>query len=95
MAHKWDGVTMVQIDYMKHAIGYEARKVKRRIYKAYRNYFTTGKPDEDWQKLVDLGLATTRPFEIGVGDQPTAYFVSEEGFTFLSVLLGIKVVESD
>jgi hypothetical protein len=41
---------------MKHAIGYEARSVKRRIYKAYRNYFTTSKPDADWQKLVEMGL---------------------------------------
>jgi hypothetical protein len=95
MAHKWDGVTMVQIDHMKHAIGYEARKVKRKAYKAYRNYFTTSNPDDDWQKLVDLGMATTRPFENGIGENPTVYFVSEEGLTFLSVLLGIKITEMD
>lgn len=95
MAHKWDGVTMAQIDNMMHAIGYEARKVKRKIYKAYRNYFTTSKPDADWQKLVELGLATTEPFEHGVGENPTVYYVSEEGFTLLSVLLGIKISEMD
>lgn len=84
----------VAMEYMKGTVPGQV-EMPDKIYKAYRNYFTTSKPDDEWQKLVELGLATTRPFEIGCGDQPTVYFISEEGFTFLSVLLGIKVVESD
>jgi hypothetical protein len=95
MGHKVGEFNLKQIDYMKHAIGYESSRVKRRVYKAYRNYFTT-RVDcgdySDWEKLVELGLATNRKLENGQG---IVYFVSKEGFTFLGDLLGIKITEMD
>lgn len=95
MAHKWDGITVSQIDIMKHAIGFEDRRVQRKIYKAYRNYFTVSEPDADWEKLIELGLAKGKKFEHGVGENATVYFVTGEGKTFLSELLGIKIIEMD
>lgn len=94
MLYKTDDVTLKQINYMKHCIGYEKSKVKRNKYSAWRNYFTTSETDGDWDKLVELGLATKRDFKDGCGDNPQVYFVSREGLTLLERLLGIKIVES-
>jgi hypothetical protein len=93
--HKWDGITVAQIDFMKHAIGFQGRRVQRKIYKAYRNYFTVSEPDTYWEKLVELGLAKSQKFEHGIGENATVYFVTGEGKTFLSELLGIKIIETD
>lgn len=95
MAHKYDGVTVKQIDNMKHALGYEARSVKRKAYEAYRNHYTTSTPSKSWENLVELGLAEKRPFPRGVGAEPMIYAVSDAGIGFLSDLLGIKITESD
>jgi hypothetical protein len=95
MSRKFDDVTVRQIDYMKHAIGYSLDKVKRKAYAAYRNYFTTSKSNEGWNELVELGLAGKRPFEHGIGEEPTLYYVTDLGLNFLSGLLGIKIIERD
>ena len=95
MTHKQDEITVKQIDCMKHALGYDKSKVKRKAYKAYRNYFTTSNPSDIWQKLIDLGLAEGKPFENGIGDEPMIYFVTDEGLAFLGDLLGIKITETN
>lgn len=94
MPYKFDGVTLKQIDYMKHCIGYEKDKVKRNKYSVWRNYFTTSETDEDWDGLVRLGLAINEPFTNGIGDNPQVYYVSKEGLKLLERLLEIKIVES-
>ena len=91
-------VTTNQIDFMKHCLGFENSKVKgtkHRKYKAYRNYFTTSNNDVEWDKLVEQGLATKQDFPNGCGDNPKAYFVSDEGKKFLSNITGVEITEDD
>ena len=68
---------------------------KNRTYEAWRNYFTTGEPEAEWDNLVDQGLASRQDFPRGGGDDPKAYFVSLEGFEFLGELLSVKITEMD
>jgi len=91
-------ITSNQIDCMKHCLGFENRRVKgtkHRKYKAYRNYFTTSNDDIEWDKLVEQGLATKQDFLNGCGDNPKAYFVSDEGKKLLSSITGVKITEED
>ena len=91
-------ITSNQIDCMKHCIGFENRRVtgiKHRKYKTYRNYFTTSNDDTEWDKLVEQGLATKQDFPNGCGDNPKAYFVSDEGKEFLSNITGVEITEDD
>ena len=91
-------VTSNQIDCMKHCLGFENRRVtgiKHRKYKAYRNYFTTSNDDIEWDKLVEQGLATKQDFPNGCGDNPKAYFASDEGKKFLSNITGVEITEDD
>lgn len=82
-------VSIDQIRIMKHAIGYEPRRVKRGKYIAWRNYFVNGdKQCEQWDELVDLGLAV----KYGRMNQ-ICYYVSDKGIEFLASLLGIRIVE--
>lgn len=83
---------------MKHCIGFSGDKVKgkkHRRYEAWRNYFTTGELQEDWDNLVEQGLATRNDFKNGCGHNPKVYFVSQEGFDFLGELLSVKITEMD
>lgn len=89
-------ITSEQIDNMKHCIGFDQNKVtgtKYRKMKAYRNYFTTCDNDKDLDNLVDQGLMVKRDFANGCGDNPKVYFVSDEGFEFLSDLTEIEIIE--
>jgi len=84
-----------QISKMKHCIGFDGKKVKRRKYEAYRNYFTTPNNNPAWDEIVSAGLANKRPFPHGVGDNPQYYSLNENGFKFLSDLLECKITEMD
>lgn len=89
-------ITSEQIDNMKHCIGFDKNKVtgtKYRKMKVYRNYFTTSDNDKELDNLVDQGLMVKRDFKNGVGDNPKCYFVSDEGFEFLSDLTEIEIFE--
>jgi hypothetical protein len=90
--NKYDAITVKQIDYMKHAIGYEPKRVSRKTYRVWRNYFTTSIPSKTWDALVELGLAEQRPFPQGGGENPQVYSVTWEGLNFLGSLLGITMV---
>jgi len=88
--------TYEQIRHMKHCIGFSDSKVtgtKHRKMEAYRNYFTTSDNVDTLDNLVEQGLMIKRKFENGVGSNPQEYFVSDEGFEFLSELTGIKITE--
>ncbi|MDO5559392.1 MAG: hypothetical protein Q4F95_07300 [Oscillospiraceae bacterium] len=84
-------VTYKQIDDMKHAIGFDNRKVrgtKNRRYEPYRNYFDAGERDiEDLDKLVKIGLMTKRKFH-----NNTVYHVTEDGKTFLYYVTGVEIL---
>lgn len=89
--------TSEQISNMKHCIGFDNSKVtgtKYRKMKAYRNYYTTSDSNEELDKLVFQGLMNKRE-HCGCGTNPQVYFVTEEGFKFLSKLTGIEIKEMD
>lgn len=91
-------ITSNQIGYMKHCIGFgknQVRGTKYRKMQAYRNYFTTSDNDKELDNLVDQGLMSKRDFSNGCGENPKVYFVSEEGFKFLSKLTEIQITEMD
>ena len=63
---------------------------KRGKYTAYRNYFCTRGKDDEWEKLVELGIATYHT------DDPSVYYhVSKDGLELMESILGFKIVESD
>lgn len=79
--------TLVGIDYMKHAIGYE--RTGKRVHLAYRNYYDNGnEKNEIWELLITKGLAVKTNKEKGY------YKVSKRGIKFLEKLLNIKIRES-
>lgn len=90
-----DKITLKQIENMKHCIGFNPKKVKRGKYSAYRNYYTTADRNQSWDELVDLGFATRREFENGVGDNPQCYFVTRQGMGLLERILECKITEVD
>ncbi len=86
--NKIKNVTFKQIDYMKHAIGFDDRKVKGtkyRRYEPYRNFFDAGKPDiADMEKLVEIGLMTK--------SRDHWYHVNDDGKKFLQLVTGVEIL---
>lgn len=88
----YEKVTYKQIDDMKHALGFDKRRVrgtKHRRYEPYRNYFNSGEHDvKDWEQLVTIGFATK--------SCENWYHVSDDGRIFLERVTGVKILpESD
>lgn len=88
-------LSTAQIEVMKHCIGFRGDLVKRRKYKAYRNYFTTPNDHSDWDGIVRTGLANKRSFPRGCGDYPQMYSLNEQGLKFLGDLLEVKIITKD
>ena len=84
---EYENITYKQISDMKHALGFDNRKVtgtKHRKYKPYRNYFNTGERDiDDWEKLVAIGFAER--------SSKNYYNVTEDGRMFLKIVTGIEI----
>lgn len=87
-------ITLGQINNMKHCIGFTNKKIKRGKYETYRNYYTTCGDNENWDKLVELGLAGKRNSRMA-GDFTKVYWVTKEGMEFLGELLGCKIGEME
>lgn len=91
---EYEKVTYRQISKMKHAIGFENRKVrgtKHRKFEPYRNYYCAGKADqEDWESLVKLGFAK-KGREIEEHDSKY-YFVTTDGRIFLEYVTGVEIL---
>ena len=52
-------LTISQILKLEYAIGYSLATVRRRIHRMCRNFAETGtEPDEEWEQLCRMGLAT-------------------------------------
>ena len=85
----YENVTYKKIDDMKHAIGFDNRKVKgtkHRKYEPYRNYFCAGECDtQSWNHLVEMGFAEKY--------SDNYYAVSEDGRFFLELVTGVKILE--
>lgn len=97
MKSKYETITIKQLSHMKHALGLDQHgaKPKRGKYTAYRNHFCTRGTDDDWESLVESGLATFNIGDPGIYPSSVFYHVSEEGLQFMSEILGFKIVESD
>jgi hypothetical protein len=78
---------------MKHCIGFDGEKIRRRKYEAYRNHYVTPNNHSGWDEIVTAGLANKRSFPNGVGENPQCYSLNEQGLKFLSDLLECKIVE--
>lgn len=85
----YEKVTVKQIDDMKHALGFDNRKVrgtKHRKYEPYRNYFCAGGKDiDDWKELVELGFAEE--------SKENCFHVTSDGRIFLERVTGIHFLE--
>lgn len=85
----YEKVTFKQIDDMKHALGFDNKKVtgiKHRKYTPYRNRFYAGGKDiADWKILVSLGFAEEYSGSL--------FRVTEDGRFFLERVTGIRFEE--
>lgn len=86
----YENVSYKQISDLKHALGFDNRKVtgtKHRKYEPYRNYFCAGECDKsDWDYLVSIGFADKCKDE-------KYYYVTSDGRTFLEFVTGVKFLE--
>ena len=84
-------ISLAQLEDMKHAIGYSAKRVKRGKYNAYRNYYHNGYCDNKyWNDLIKNGYATLNKHTRNV-DGSHIYHVTDLGISLLEKLLDIKV----
>lgn len=94
-SQEYEKVTYGQMSKMKHAIGFDKRKIrgtKHRKYEPYRNYYCAGKADqEDWEQLVELGFAE-KGREIKEHDSKY-YFVTADGRLFIEYVTGVQILE--
>ena len=81
-------ITLNEIDLIKHAIGLdEIKKIRYGKYNAYRNYFYTYIPDNNWEVLIQKGLADSRTETNGY----ITYFITKECFEMLSKIFMAKI----
>lgn len=80
-----------KIDYMKHAIGYNRKKITRSGYfKEFRNYFCSYKEDEIWEELVTEGYAIKKS-----NNNIIHYYVTKKGIEVLECLLDFYYKSND
>ena len=81
-------VTYSQIDKMKHAIGFDDRKVtgtKHRKYEPYRNYYAAPScGDPELEELARLGFMEK--------SHANYYHVTDDGKTFLKRVTGVEIL---
>lgn len=90
--------TLEQINSIKHCIGFDKSKVtgvKHRKMNACRNYYITGDNEDSLDDLVEQGLMIKRDYQLGSGDNPQIYYVTEKGFKFLSDLTEIEITKME
>ena len=84
-----------ELQLMEHCIGYTQRRVKCGKYSAFRNYYTTNRPDESWEKLCKYGYAHGERFSGGGSPLAMVYSVTRAGMDFMETILGVKIKEED
>lgn len=88
-----DEITVSMIKDMKHCIGFDKNKVKGtkdRIMYSFRNRFSDNVENENWNYLVELGLADRRISKIHPGF--VTFYLTLKGFEFLAQLCGFKEI---
>ena len=63
--------------------------------KACRNYYCSDDNIKSLDNLVEQGLMTRRNYPPMSGDNPQIYYVTKEGFKFLSDLTGMEITEME
>ena len=80
-------VTPAQILKLERAIGYNLANVKRRIHRMCYNFCDVGaEKDEDWEQLVDNGLATR-----GIAFGRYFYRATDRGIDLIGLITGCKI----
>lgn len=90
--HNHDEITPYMISLMQHTIGFERSNVKRGIYHAYRNYFAAPAPVDEWEKLVELGLADGAEYEYATGK---TYWLTKAGYVVLEAITDVDIRKED
>ena len=88
-----NNITVSMIKDMKHCIGFEDSRVsgnKNRVMHAYRNHYVDYKENENWNYLIELGLAD-RSVDENNTDFVT-FYVTKKGFDFLADLCGFAKI---
>lgn len=84
-----NNITVGMIKDMQHCIGFDDNRVsgnKKRVMHAYRNRFIDYKENENWNYLIELGLA-----DRSVDENNTdfvMFYLTPKGFEFLAKLCG-------
>ncbi len=91
------GITVKQINLLKHTIGYDkerVRGIKHRRYEAYRNYFTCspGRINywESLSNLCEIGLMNKQGPTEWIPDY--IFTVTTLGVTYLEHVLDVKII---
>lgn len=80
-------ITPAQILKLEKAIGYNLATVKRRIHRMCYNFCEVGvEPDEDWEQLRELGLATR-----SVAFGRYFYRATQRGIDLIGMVTGCKI----
>lgn len=97
MNEKYSNITITQLNLMKHALGLDQTKAKPKRGKCtvYRNYYCSYGKNDDWETLVECGVATYRVGNPGLYPSSIFYHVSEDGLELMSNILGFKIIEGD
>jgi hypothetical protein len=85
-------VNIEQIRVMKHAIGIRKDRIKRGVYKAFRNYFLVSISQDDWEDLVSKGYAEVDR-KGGFNGDKVVYYVTRQGLDLLEELTFVKIKE--
>lgn len=88
-----NNITVSMIKNMQHCIGFDRNKVtgnKYRIMHAFRNYYSDYIENENWNYLIELGLADRRLSKIHGGF--VTFYLTPKGFNFLANLCGFKEI---
>ena len=88
--HNHDEITPHMISLMQHAIGFESSNVKRGIYHAYRNFFAAPAPVDEWEKLVELGIADGAEYATG-----KTYWLTKAGYVVLEAITDVDIRKDD
>lgn len=73
-------LTSEQVELMKHAYGFDS------MQPGFRNHFVANNPQQDWEDLVEKGLASSRPYN----QSDIIYHLTELGQTVIRSLLPVQ-----
>lgn len=84
------------IDIAKHCIGLDRKKPYirhgKKFYKPYRNYYSTGASDEEWDMMVSAGYAKRGEKNSHGGYM---FWLTREGMDWLGKELGVHIWDEE